>query len=149
MGLFSRRHRPPAGSSRRAGRPWVLLDTECRRGAVSLVLVNIGDEPAYGVRVKFSPDVSGVDPERPVSKLRLFQGLSLLRPGRRIRVFVHAARLLYADPRPTTFSALVSYRDVDGHDYQEVFEHDLDVYRHLPEVTTTRQQREARRDRAE
>jgi len=114
-------------------RPWVILDTECERGEVFLLLMNVGVEPAYDVHTQFDRELAGLDREHPVSKRKIFQKMPLMRPGREIAVFYQAARLLFSENKePLRFRATVTYRDVQGQAYREVFEHDLEVYRDLP-----------------
>jgi len=130
--------RKPGGVSKRATasgrRPDVILDVDCEQGALFLVLRNIGEDLACRVSVKFSPDLVGLGGERVVSDAAIFQRLAYLPPGKSIRVFLDATPLLFARKQENKFRARVQYQSRSGKAFSEIFSHDLDVYRDLPEA---------------
>ena len=61
------RRTPGKGGGRVAAgrtRPDVILDVDCERGLLFLVLRNIGDDLACRVSVKFSPELVGLGGDR-------------------------------------------------------------------------------------
>ena len=118
----------------RARRPDVILDVDCEQGLVFLVLRNIGDDLACQVSVKFSPKLLGLGGARVVTDALIFRKLAYLPPGKSIRVFLDAALSLFGRQKKNSFRAHVEYRDRSEHEYAEIFTHDLDVYRDLPEA---------------
>lgn len=130
--------RKPAGAIARAPghgrRPDVILDVDCERGLLFLVLRNIGDDLACQVSVQFSQKLLGLAGDRIVSDAAIFRNLAYLPPGKSVRVFLDSAPLLFGRRKENSFSARVRYRNRSGNEYSEIFAHDLDVYRDLPEA---------------
>jgi hypothetical protein len=114
--------------------PYVLLDVDYADGAFVLVLENIGSTPAFEPRVSFSKKLVGAGGEVVVSELSLWQRLTMLRPGKRIVVFLDAASLVFRRMRSPRFAATVTYRDDQGVTSQRRYDHDLSAYRDLPEI---------------
>jgi hypothetical protein len=134
--LFERLRRMPAASDTSRSRPWVLLDVEQERGAIDLVLVNVGLEPAYNVVVTFHERRRRVIERKGLHDIRLFKGLSLLRPERALRVFFDTVPGALRrddvgfDP---VFEGVVEYRDDAGRAYKEFFSHDVSIFADWPE----------------
>jgi len=110
----------------------VLLDVEFEDGLFFLVLANLGDAAAHRVRVKFDAPLRGLGGEKRIDRLRLFQRLEFLPPGRRIRVFLDRSSLYFAREEPTAFTATIGWRDDAGERRSRVVSHDLDAYRDFP-----------------
>lgn len=132
--MTERRPKHAASHGAAVSGPYVVLDVEIIRGAFILVLENIGDTPAYTPQVKFSRKLVGSGGELVVSDLAIWTQLGLLRPGRRIDVFLDAAALVFRRKGSRRFRASVSYKDDDGQAHQRKYDHDLDAYRTLPQI---------------
>ncbi len=126
--------KPPPTEGAAMADPYVVLDVELVGGAFVLVLENIGAAPAYSPRVKFSRKLIGAGGERVISALAIWNQLALLRPGRRIDVFLDAAALVFRRKGSKRFRATVTYTDGGKHSFERRYDHDLNAYRDLPQI---------------
>lgn len=125
------------------GDPLVLLDVERDRGCLFLVLANDGAAPAYDVRVSFAHPLLGAGGTVDVAQLAIFAKLPLLRAGREIRIFLDVVSALLARRGAKQVRATVTYRDGARRPLGAVFNHDLRIWRDLPEVTLGRGRNDA------
>ena len=109
----------------------VILDVVCERGLLSLVLANIGDRPAHGVRVKLDGPMRGLGGAKRIDRLALFRKLEFLAPRRSIEVFVDRSDSYYGREEPTRLTATVAWRTDDGERRTRTIRHDLEIYRDL------------------
>jgi hypothetical protein len=109
-----------------------VLDVERSRGAIELVLANVGDEPAYDVTVSFRDALPGPNGEGDLSELPLFRLLALLRQGRELRVLVGGDTEV-AGRNGSRIDATVRWRGKDGREGIERIVHDLSIFRNWPE----------------
>ena len=116
----------------------VILYVEFEDGLLFLVLENIGSRPAHSVRVRFAGPLRGLGGEKRIDRLRIFQRLELLGPGRRIRIFLDRAGLLFAREEPTAFEARIAWRTDDDQRSSRTVRHDLDAYRDFPYLEVPR-----------
>lgn len=120
-------------------RPYIIVYFEASNsGAFYCVIENVGNSPAYDLRIKFTP--SPIDyANRPINEISLFANpISFLPSEKSIRQIIGAAHQLFEDNKPTKFSATVGYRSVYGEFFSEKIEHDLEYLRHttLPRKMT-------------
>ena len=116
--------------------PVVLLDLDYTDGAFELVLVNTGPDPAFDVRVDFSRQLVGIGGSKAISELPLWKRLSVLRPGREIRVFYDSAPNVFRTKGKRKFAAPVKWRTSAGATETAVYQHDFDTYRDMPQITS-------------
>ena len=109
----------------------VILDVVFDRGLLFLVLENIGEQPAHGVRVKFDHRFSGVGGAKRIDRLAVFRKLEFLAPRRSIEVFVDRSASYFARDEPTRLTAAVSWRTAAGARLHTTIVHDLEIYRDL------------------
>lgn len=111
-------------------RPEVIVDFECEKGFLYMVIANVGSSSARGVSVKLD------------KKLRDFRGKSLsgilrhlefLAPGKRFRLPVDRFSS-YMGKQPMQVSAFIAYSDMDGRSYSDVITHNLEIYKDLAEL---------------
>ena len=119
----------PAGSN-------VVLDVDYKSGAFELVLVNLGDDVAFDVRVEFSRPLHGAGGRIPISELPLWSRLTVLLPGKEIRVFFDTAPNVFRNRHKKKFSAKVTWRGATRQRFEAKYQHDLDAYRDMPEIVT-------------
>jgi hypothetical protein len=112
-------------------RPEVVLDVVFEDGLLFLAVANIGDAPALGVACKFGTELYGLGGRHEVSKLRLFEHIAFLGPGREIRTLLDSSAAYFARGEPTEVSVTTTYADSAGRSYETVVEHDLEIYRDL------------------
>jgi hypothetical protein len=110
----------------------VVLDVEFDRGLLFLVLENLGDGPAHGVRVRFDAPLTGLGGERRIDRLQLFRRLEFLGPGRSIHVLLDRSALFFAREQETAFEARVTWRNDEGERRSRTVRHDLAAYRDFP-----------------
>ena len=111
--------------------PEVILDVVFERGLLFLVLANVGDRPAHGVRVKFAERFSGVGGAKRIDRLALFRRLEFLAPRKSIEVFLDRSASYFARDEPTRLTAAVSWRTAEGERRRTTIVHDLEIYRDL------------------
>ena len=109
----------------------VILDVVFERGLLFLVLANVGDRPAHGVRVKFLERFTGVGGAKRIDRLALFRRLEFLAPRKSIEVFLDRSPSYFARAEPTRLTAAVSWRTADGERRRTTIVHDLEIYRDL------------------
>ena len=114
----------------------VILDVVFERGLLFLVLANVGDRPAHGVRVKFAERFSGVGGAKRIDRLTLFRRLEFLAPRKSIEVFLDRSASYFARAEPTRLTAAVSWRTADGERRRTTIVHDLEIYRDLGYIDT-------------
>lgn len=109
----------------------VIVDVVFADGLLFLDVVNLGEQPAHRVRVRFDPPFRGVGGKRKASSLSLFRRLDFLAPGKRIRAFLDRSELYFARGEPTRIDVRVSWRTDEGRPRTRELRHDLEVYRDL------------------
>jgi hypothetical protein len=126
---------PPSGADAHAAgtRAFVVLDLDYAAGVLHLVLANTGAEAALDVSVTFDRPVVGLGGQLDFAKVPLFSGLSVLRPGREIRLLCEAGPAITGIGR---FRATVRWSTPDGGRHRADFEHDTALYRLWPERTS-------------
>jgi hypothetical protein len=112
----------------------VVLDVVFEAGLFHLELVNLGRRPALNVSCRFEKPLTGVDGAI-VTQLPLFENVSFLMPGKRIRTLLDSSAAYFARGEPTTITASVSYDDRNGRRHKTTIEHDLEIYRDLVYVS--------------
>ena len=125
------RNSSPTNESGR-GRPEVIVEFLFERGMFHVSVHNIGDGPAFGVRVSFNKKITGLNGTKDISALPLFQNLEFLGPKREIVTFIDASSSYFNRKQPTRILVRVSYRDSDNHKYESTISHNLEIYRDLP-----------------
>ncbi len=127
------------GSDSRS-RPEVILEILFDRGLLFICVNNIGDRPAVKVSVRFNKKMLGPDGSKDISALPLFRNIEFLGPAREITTFLDTTNSYFKRKQPTAISAQVSYSDVDGRSFEVTINHDLEIYRDLAFVDSTRSQ---------
>ena len=109
----------------------VILDVVFDRGLLFLVVQNIGDDPAHGVRIKFDKPFGGVGGAKKMQRLALFRKLEFLAPRKSIEVFLDRSASYFAREEPTQLTAAISWRTSEGARRSTTIHHDLEIYRDL------------------
>ena len=109
----------------------VILDVAFDRGLLFLVVANLGDEPAHGVRVRFSKRFSGVGGAKRIDRLALFRKLEFLAPRKSIEAFLDRSDSYFARGEPTRLEATITWRTAEGERRRTTVVHDLEIYRDL------------------
>lgn len=108
----------------------VVVDVVFESGLLFLELVNLGDRPALDVSCSFEPALADVQ-GRNVSELRLFRGLALLAPGRRIRTLLGPS-----SDYGESVTVVVRYSRSNGKTQRSRVTHDLAAFAELAFVVS-------------
>src|SRR5215475_1174709 len=117
-------------------RPDVIVEFLFDRGLFFISVNNIGNQPAFGVSVKFDKKIAGLGGTKDISGLRIFKGIDFLGPKREIALFLDASDSYFQSKQPTKLVARVSYSDREKRKYEATFSHDLEIYRELTYVVS-------------
>lgn len=113
-------------------RPYVIMDFDLSDPPIiNLVLSNIGNGAAKGVKFRFEPDLVASD-DRNISKsVLLFRdGIKFFAPGKTISVLFDMSHAYLAANKPLTFNVTISYRNAQGtREYKEFMELDLSMFK--------------------
>lgn len=122
----------PKAPASSANRPDVVADFVYAEGCLFFSVRNIGSAPATSVVVTFRPALRGA--QGAFSRLRVFQGISFLAPGRELQLFLDSASTYFNSKEPKRVTTRVSWEDEAGVEFSRTSIHDLEIYREFPEV---------------
>ncbi len=111
-------------------RPYVVVYFEAsNNGAFYFVIENVGNSPAYDLRMKFTP--SPVDfADRPLNEISLFSNpITFLPAGKSVRQIVGSTFRFFENNKPTEFSVDIAYKSVYGGVFSENIVHNLEYLR--------------------
>ena len=111
--------------------PDVIVDFFFDRGMLFISVQNIGDKPAYEVRVKFSEVIRGIEGTKEISALPLFSDLEFLAPHKEIVTFLDSSACYFRSGQPTKISANISFKDSNGLKRVATIHHNLEIYREI------------------
>jgi hypothetical protein len=114
-------------------RPEVIVDFTFADGLIFVVLRNIGKRSAYRVSTRFDQPFHGLDGRKRITDLRLFRRVEFMPPGKEFVQLVDRLDAYLRRREPTRLVATVTYRDRDGHRFEDVIPHDLRIYHDLGE----------------
>jgi len=112
-------------------RPYIIVYFEAtNNGAFYCVIENVGNSPAYDLRIQFKP--SPVDyADRPLNEISLFANpITFLPAGKSIRQIIGGTFRFFENNKPIKFSIDITYKSVNGELFPERIEHDLEYLRH-------------------
>ena len=115
--------------------PDVILDFVFDRGLLFISIKNIGDQPAFAVRVQFSSRLMGIGGTREISALPLFHKLEFLPPQKEIVTFLDTSASYFASGQATDISARITARDSTGARRVVTIRHNLEIYRDIGYIT--------------
>src|SRR5574341_1620759 len=110
---MSRKRIPRRKAAPRHG-PDVIVDFVFDRGLLFISIKNIGDQPAFAVRVQFSSRLMGIGGTKEVSALPLFHKLEFLPPQKEIVTFFDTSASYFGSGQATDISARISAEDSNG-----------------------------------
>ena len=114
--------------------PNVIVDFEYQNGLLFVSVENIGNDSAFGIVVKFSKEILGMQKTVNVSGLAIFNSLKFLPPGKKIRVFIDVFYSYIANRQPLKITVMVSFSNKAKQKFQNTIPHDLSIYRNFPEI---------------
>ncbi len=120
-----------------ASRPEVIVEFLFADGAFHIAIRNIGARPALKISVHFDKKILGAGGTREITSLALFKNIEFLGPQREIVAFLDHSSSYFQGRQPTRIAARICYRDAFQNKYEEVINHDLEIYRDLPYLNST------------
>lgn len=111
--------------------PDVILDFVFDRGLLFISIKNIGDRPAFAVRVQFSSRLMGIGGTKEISALPLFRNLEFLPPQKEIVTFFDTSASYFGSGQATNISARITTRDSKGARRVVTIRHNLEIYREI------------------
>jgi hypothetical protein len=111
--------------------PDVIVDFIFDRGMLFISIHNIGDKPAYEVRVKFSENIRGAEGIKDISALPLFRDLEFLAPHKKIATFLDSSASYFRNKQPTKIAVEVAFKDSSGAQKTVTIRHNLEIYRDI------------------
>ena len=117
-----------------AGGPDVMVDFVFEAGLLFVAVVNVTDQPAFKVTVKFSPEFHGLAGTVAFPSLALFQQLEFLAPRKSIRAFLDDSAAYFRRGEPTRITADVRFHDATGRTFERTIAHELKIYADLAYV---------------
>ena len=112
-------------------RPYIIAYFEAaNNGAFYFVIENVGNSPAYELKIKFSP--SPIDyANRPLNEISLFSNpITFLPSGKSIRQIIGGTSRFFEQNKPTEFSIDITYNSVYKELFTEKIVHNLEYLRH-------------------
>jgi hypothetical protein len=103
-------------------------------GILYIIIENIGPSSAYRVSIKFDKELSGVEGEKEISAMKIFDRIEFLPPHKKIRIFVDTFVSYLMRKQPLIIGATISYSDKNNREFQNVIRHDLSIYHDFPHI---------------
>lgn len=122
-----------------AGGPDVIVDFVFESGLLFVAVVNVTDQPAFQVTVKFSPEFHGLAGRVAIPSLALFQRLEFLAPRKVIRAFLDDSAAYFRRGEPTRITAETRFHDATGRAFKRAITHELKIYADLAYVLASGQ----------
>ena len=116
--------------------PDVIVDFEYDNGLLSIIIENIGNDPAYDTTIRFNKKIWGMQKTRDISSLDLFQSLRFLPPGKKIKTLIDSFQYYLAYKQPMNIDTHISFRNKTKQSFQNLIHHDLSVYKDIVEVNS-------------
>lgn len=110
----------------------MILDFDFQEGTLFVSLRNIGERPALNVSTALKPPIRGLEGRLVLAELPLLRAIPFFAPGKEIRFLLDASSSYFARGEPTRVTATMIYTDDQGHKFETVIQHDLEIYRSLP-----------------
>lgn len=126
-------------------KPEVILDFEYYNdnsngnggdGILYIIIENIGLSSAYNISIKFDKEITGVEGEKNISAMKIFDCIEFLPPHKKIRIFVDTFVSYISRRQPLVLTTAIRYSDKENRKIQDFIKHDLSIYQGFPHVIT-------------
>jgi hypothetical protein len=111
--------------------PEVIVDFIFDRGLLFVAVINIGDQPAHKVSVRFHQPLGGLGGTKDIATLAMFRNIEFLAPHKGIQTFLDSSKAYFERGEPVKIKADIAYVDGQGQAYGGPIEHDLEIYRDI------------------
>jgi hypothetical protein len=103
-------------------------------GILYIIIENIGPFSAYKISIKFDKEITGVEGEKKISAMRIFDSIEFLPPYKKIRIFVDAFASYLLRKQPLVIGVTIKYSNKNNKEFQNVIKHDLSIYQDFPHI---------------
>jgi hypothetical protein len=140
-----RRSKSIIKDSEESRKPEVILDFEFNNdnsggnggnGILYIIIENIGLSSAYNISIKFDKEITGVEGEKNISAMKIFDRIEFLPPHKKIRIFVDTFVSYIIRRQPLVITTTIRYSDKENRKIQDLVKHDLSIYQDFPHITT-------------
>jgi hypothetical protein len=105
-------------------------------GILYIIIENIGLSSAYNISIKFDKEITGVEGNKKISAMKIFDRIEFLPPYKKIRIFVDTFVSYMIRRQPLVITTMIRYSDKENRKIQEVIKHDLSIYQDFPHIIT-------------
>jgi hypothetical protein len=141
-----RRSKSIIKDSEESRKPEVILDFEydnsssssgaANAGILYIIIENIGLSSAYNISIKFDKEITGVEGNKKISAMKIFDRIEFLPPYKKIRIFVDTFVSYMIRRQPLVITTMIRYSDKENRKIQEIIKHDLSIYQDFPHIIT-------------
>ena len=110
------------------------MDFEYDDGVLYIIIENICPSSAYKVSIKFDKEITGMEGQRKMSAMRIFECIEFLSPHKKIRIFVDTFALYLLRKQPFIIGATIKYSNENNKEFQTVIKHALSIYGDFPHI---------------
>jgi hypothetical protein len=103
-------------------------------GILYIIIENIGPSSAYRLSIKFDKEITGVEGEKEISAMKIFDHIEFLPPHKKIRIFVDTFVSYILRKQPLIIEATVIFSNKNNREFQHVIKHDLSIYKDFPQI---------------
>jgi hypothetical protein len=103
-------------------------------GILYIIIENIGPVSAYKISIKFDKEIRGVEGEKEISAMKIFNHIEFLPPHKKIRIFVDTLVSYVLRKQPLIIEATVIYSNKNNRKFQNEITHDLSIYQDFPHI---------------
>lgn len=96
-----------------------------------MVVRNIGNKPAFHIRIQFDQEFNGLDGATRMDTLPLFTQLEFLGPQREIKTILDRSAAYFCRHEPLQIIARVRFAEENNRKYETRSIHNLEVFREL------------------
>jgi hypothetical protein len=103
-------------------------------GILYIIIENIGLSSAYKVSIRFDKEITGIEGEKKISAMKIFDCIEFLSPHKKIRIFVDTFVSYLLRKQPLIIGATINYSNKNNKEFQNVIKHDLSIYKDFPHI---------------
>lgn len=103
-------------------------------GILYIIIENIGPYSAYNVSIRFDKEITGVEGNKKISAMKIFDHIEFLPPHKKIRIFLDTFVSYILRKQPLIIGATVNYSNKNNQEFRNVINHDLSIYKDIPQI---------------
>jgi hypothetical protein len=110
--------------------PEVIIDFECERDSLFIVIANVGSSSAHRISIVCDKEIRDFRGKQ-IMRLGIFRKLEFLPPAKKVRTFVTTFSAYLKDRQPLQLKFSVTYHDRHGRKQTDVIRHNLGIFREI------------------